>query len=500
MKYIQLIIILLFISYKISLSQEIESRLDSVFKANQLMGMSVVAVCDTGMMHAWHFGESDYQRHIPVTDSTIFRVASISKSITATALMILYDRGMFSLDDDAGTWLGFSLRNQHFPDVPVTIRMILTHTSSLTDGLGYAAFLNDSYSNNPPPVLQQLLVEGGSYYTPDMFSSYAPGTYFSYANINYGIAGTLVERISGVRFDRFCIEEIFQPLGIIASFVVTDLPNINNVAVLYRYYNDHWAEQADNYQGIMPEPRDLSMYITGTNALIFAPQGGLRISAKDLAKFMLMHINYGHLGNTRILSDSTAHLMQQPQWTYNGSNGNYYDGLFRSWTLGFHRTTNQWYADIVFPFTAMTGHPGEAYGLISDMYFDSESRTGVIFITNGSKNPYAWGNSSAYYLPEEQVFNIIYHEVAIPCTGTLVKTMPVPFLISPNPFNSHLNITSENGPILAIQIFDITGRNVYTYEGTQNSIILQPDKLQTGIYALKVKKHDGWHTAKIVRW
>ncbi len=211
--------------------------------------------------------------------------------------MKLYDQGLFKIDDDVSDYLGFTLRNPSYPDEIISFRKIVSHTSSLREGSGYFTFLSATYNNDPPPILESLLTPGGTYFTSDMFSSSkSPSSdYFSYANINFGIAGTLIERLSNRRFDIFCREEIFEPLGMTSSFNIQDLPNINNVAVLYRKTGQKWDPQADNYLGIMPEPRDLSAYIIGTNGVIFGPQGGLRTSANDLAKFMNMMMNGGDL-------------------------------------------------------------------------------------------------------------------------------------------------------------------------------------------------------------
>ena len=124
------------------------------------------------------------------------------------------------------SYLGFTLRNPTYPNDVITFRKILSHTSSLRDGTGYDSFLSATYNNNPPPSLQALLTASGSYYTSDMFSnSGSPSSnYFQYSNINFGVVGTLVERISNQRFDTFCRGKIFQPLGITGSFNIQDIP------------------------------------------------------------------------------------------------------------------------------------------------------------------------------------------------------------------------------------------------------------------------------------
>ena len=222
--------------------------------------MSVAVVKGDTIAFSKGYGLRDVGRTLPVNDSTVYRIASISKMITASALMILYEQGLFNLDDDVSSYLGFTLRNPNYPNDVITFRKILSHTSSLRDGTGYDSFLSATYNNNPPPALQSLLTSGGTYYSSNMFSSSrSPSSnYFEYSNINFGVVGTLVERISNQRFDIFCKEKIFLPLGISGSFNIQDIPNINNVSVLYRKSGSSWVPQTDNYLGVKPPPRNLS--------------------------------------------------------------------------------------------------------------------------------------------------------------------------------------------------------------------------------------------------
>lgn len=492
-----LFLITFFLSSELySQQSNLNSQLQQIKNTYNVVGMSVCVTKNNSLVYAGAFGLRDINRNLPVNDSTIYRIASISKYFTAVALMKLYQQGLFSLDEDVSTYLGYTLRNPYFPNDIITIRKILSHTASLRDGAGYSSFLNASYNQNPPPALQQLITPSGSFYTTDMFSSSkAPSNnYFTYANVNYGIIGTLVEKISGVRFDIFCRNNIFIPLGLTASFVINDLPNINNVAVLYRKTGGNWVPQADNYNGIMPPPRDLTNYVIGSNALIFAPQGGLRISAKDLSIFLRLMLNGGIYNGIRILNDTTVNLLHTPSWIFNGSNGNNYYGIFNTYGFGSHRTND------LLPNETLFGHPGEAYGLISDLYFSKIKNYGIIFITNGGQ----WGNGnySGWYNIEEDVFNACYNHL----DSFLVKT---PAEISniyefhleqnyPNPFNSEtyisFKIPSSNSGVsyfTELKIFDITGKEIYSlikkyllpglYKFKFNA-----SKLSSGIYFYKL--------------
>jgi CubicO group peptidase (beta-lactamase class C family) len=469
--------------------------LDSLRTTYGMAGMSVVIVKNGTVSFSRGYGTADIARQIAITDSTLYRIASISKCITATALMQLYEQGRFGLDEDVGRYLGFALRNPNFPSDSITFRGLLSHAASLRDGSGYDAFLSATYNATPPPPLQAVLVPGGTYYTANMWSNNrAPSSaYFTYANIDYGVIGTLVEKISGERFDTYCLNHILGPLGMTASFNIQDIPNINNVAVLYRKPGGVWTPQADNYHGTKPQPRDLSGYSLGTNGMIFAPQGGLRVSAADLARFMLAHMNGGVYNGTRILRDTTVTRMRTPVWTFTGSNGDNYYGIFNRYGLGLSTTAE------LLPGQTLIGHPGEAYGLISDLYFSSDRVYGIIFITNGgARDPWENGVYSGWYRAEEDVFQAVY-QFGIKDNTTGIRAepgQPAGFNLEqnyPNPFNptttinfsvpsgrdgpvNNMGFESWNLEVVSLKVYDLLGQEVAT---------LVHDRLPAGRYTVQ---------------
>jgi hypothetical protein len=100
--------------------------------------------------------------------------------------------------------------------------------------------------------------------------------------------------------------------------------------------------------------------------------------------------------------------MLDSHWDFDNNNGDTWENFFLSYGFGIHRTTNQESADIVFPDRCMQGHPGIAYGLLSDMYFDKTTKSGIVFITNGSKKKYEKGQSTTFYQVEEDIFSVVY--------------------------------------------------------------------------------------------
>lgn len=505
MKFRLIFLFLFFCRAEVSFAQNIQTELQGIFSKYKLMGMSVVGICKGKESFSYYEGLSDFDRNIPIDSNTKYRVASVSKSVTAIALMQLWQQGYFDLDDDVSTHLGFSLRNPYFPDVAITYRMLLSHTASLNDGNPYEAFLSDTYTQNPPPSLWELLSPSGSFYHSSMFLNQRPGTYFQYSNIAYGVIGTLIERISGKRFDVYCKEKIFQPLGIEASFNIQDFSNINQVATIYRYIGGNWVAQADHYAGLMPPPRDLSAYVIGSNGLIFAPQGGLRISAKDLGILGLLMLNKGIYKGQRTLNAQTVELMMSPQWTFNGSNGNTYGCLFNEWGLGLHITTNRTRCDVVFNGKKMTGHPGEAYGLISDWYFHLPSGEVVVFVTNGSETSYATSTQSAFYAVEQEVFEAVRKDFNAKCGTNAQQPAPIVshlsgealFQIFPNPTCKSLQIVFPEKMDVRLTLIDSFGKEVLSKHTFAQNYVLEIATLPKGLYVLEIYSAKGSQRSKI---
>ena len=227
-----------------------------------IVGLSAVAVKNGSVLWHTNFGLADIDRQLPVTDKTKFRIASISKTITTTALMQLWEKGKFKLDDDISSFLGWRIANPAFPDKPITFRQLLTHTSSLMDNANYDRFLKLTYDSagQAPDIREILNIDGACYNNGANFTTNAPGEKYLYCNLAFGLAGTLVEKISGQRFDIYCSKNILKPLGMNASFNVASLPDFNDIVVLYEIENDEFKPQADNLRGVRPENQVGSEY------------------------------------------------------------------------------------------------------------------------------------------------------------------------------------------------------------------------------------------------
>lgn len=393
-----------------------------------LSGLAAIVYCAGAIRYEGYFGHrfidpDDARRSLPVTPETKFRVASISKTVTALAVMQLVERGLLDLDADVSDVLGWRLRNPHWPDAPITPRMLLTHTSSLRDGEIYtfppAMALRDVFQPDSPYYKHGAHFAGRSIHV-----DHAPGRFFSYCNLGFGVLGTLIECLTGERFDRYVDHHVLAPLGVDASFNVCSLSadGLRNLAVLYRRQRDGewdasapWCAQVDDVRGVRPpEPNGLDAYQPGANGTILSPQGGLRISARDLVEVMKVFTHGGQGRFQRILQPETVAQMLTEQWRFDPArgNGDPYAGLMRAFGLGIHHLTNApsdgyGASDRLLAGSSprLWGHMGDAYGLLSAMWFDPAQDAGFVYVIGGvGRDPETYkGEYSAFYRWEEAI-------------------------------------------------------------------------------------------------
>jgi CubicO group peptidase (beta-lactamase class C family) len=349
-------------------SKTLSRMLDSIAESHSIVGLSVAIVRPESLLFSYAHGQAQLGRAAAMTDTTYVRIASVSKVLTAVALLQLHEKGKFKLDDDVSKALGFTFRNPYFPDVPITYRHLLQHTSSLLSDeqqpVPYYVLWRD-----PAVALQDVLSKNGKRYHDSVYyalwAKEAPGTKFAYSNLGYALLGTLVEIHSGERFDQYCKTHIFKPLGLACSFNLQDIPP-EKLAYPYRLIDGKWTAQTDSAS----KPFALDSYAVGSNALLFSPQGGLRISTRELATLAQVFLNRGKLRETQILSE--GQLLQMEKDSLKTGNP-----AFQKYAIGLHHTNN------VLKGIEMTGHPGQAYGLLSGWYYTRQHGIGIAVIITG---------------------------------------------------------------------------------------------------------------------
>lgn len=322
------------------------------------VGVAYAVVKEGEIVKTGALGYKNKETKEPLRADHLFRIASISKSFTATALMQLVEKKSISLDDDFGDLVGFPIRNPLFPDQVITLRMVLSHTSSINDVNGY--FNLDVI--NPAKNAQWK----------KSYSSYAPGTQYAYCNLNFNMAGAVIERLTGVRFDSYIKAQLLDPLGIEGGYWVDALDK-NRFADLYEYDSklDSFVVQPAAYN---PRSEEIAAYKMGYSTPVFSPTGGMKISATDLAKYMIMHMQYGKAQGKRFLKAKTAKTMQSKLSEKEG----YGLALKEVETLISNKR--------------LVGHTGSAYGLYSSMFFSPDEKFGIVVITTGAILKYDQGH------------------------------------------------------------------------------------------------------------
>ncbi|WP_417450936.1 serine hydrolase [Kordiimonas sp.] len=403
--------------------------------APEVSGLQVVVLKDgkTVFDYAGGLARTDGGKAVALTPEHKVRVASISKLVATIGLLRLVETGAAELDSDVSDYLGFPLRNPNFPDDKITLRMLLSHTSSIRDGSYYWLKEGEDFQAFFQPGGKHY--DGGAHFAGG--KGKAPGDYFTYANLNFGIIAGVIERVSGQRFDIYMHENVLAPLGLNASYNVCDVTaqNPDTMATLFRKRSDDgtwqpegdWVPQLDSsrfscFYGMEPIGRSdapdtlLDGYIPGQNPTLFSPQGGLRASARDLAEVATFLMNGGVTKDGKHLLDpQTISEMVQPVWLYDAGteNGNTTgedvnpDGpskrLMTAYGLSVHIVDlKEW--GLSGETRYLAGHLGDAYGLMGQFWIDFYTNTALVALMTGTANdPSAGGGTSPLYRAEEEV-------------------------------------------------------------------------------------------------
>ncbi|HEX9947990.1 MAG TPA: serine hydrolase domain-containing protein [Allosphingosinicella sp.] len=325
------------------------------------------------------------------------RIASISKLVVALGAMRLVEQGKLDLDEDVSKHLGWKLRNPAFPDRPITLRLLLSHRSSLRDGINYALPLGTSV---------EKAVEA-----PEAWDKEHPaGSFFRYSNLGFPVVASVMERATGERFDRLMERLVLRPLDLDACFNWTTCSGaaVARAGVLYA---PDGTVVRDDLKGARPPcpvvPAadggcDLSAYSLGSNGALFSPQGGLRISVRDLAKVGGLLLRQGRLPDgSRFLREERMAEMESLHWRFDGDNGDTEGSFYCGYGLAVQILAQCAPKDD--PFAdgkPRLGHAGDAYGLRSGLWIDRATGRGIAYFATGLGDDPPRGRS-AYRAIEE---------------------------------------------------------------------------------------------------
>lgn len=330
--------------------------LDRIFRNHHTVGGAVIVARDGEIVYEHYYGYTSRTDREPVTEETYFRLASVTKLVTAIRVMQLAEEGVLDLDRDISDYLGYQVRNPYYRKVPITLRMLMTHTSSLDPHGGY---------QNTRRTLSELIA-----YDPCRKCNWydeKPGTVYRYSNFGAGVIGSLLEAVTGRTIQDTVEEGVFIPMDITAAYAPCLLPDPENVPVLYNA-DGTVADSRDKSLGKEWEddPNPETHYRTNVGSLWMLPA--------DLCRLGIMLCDGGTWNGERILEAGTVEEMTAEQ---KGK-----DGIRAGTPYGLCVQQEQ----SLLPDRTVYGHQGLSDGVLCNLYFEPETRLVVVVCSNGCHN------------------------------------------------------------------------------------------------------------------
>lgn len=435
-------------------AQSLIEQIDSIRKAKNIAGISACVVKEGRLV--WR-GECGYARtdlQKPVKPESMFMLASISKTFTTVAALKAYEMGLVTLDEPVDTFLGYPVKNPAHPDVPITLRQLLTHSSSIQDNWDIMGNYFYEIGADTPITLDSCVrnyfTPGGEYYDGGNFYDYPPNQEYNYANMGFALIGAIVEKTSGVPFNVFCRTHIFNPLCM---------------------ENTGWfLSEIDSSQIAYPTTYEDGEYYPELFTFADYPDGQVFTTATSLAKFMYAVSQNGLFNQTQLLADTLFQRALSKQFEV--------PDFIQGW--GFY--------GIEIPGDTLWGHDGGETGVSTEMYFSKNKQTGVIVLANGDD---VYGD----------VFNLLFiaadtmeteDKPLIDCDLATARTplakTETPLRVYPNPAAGYVNISGAFSTTAPMILIDSKGASVKeVYPETSDGVTkIATDGLAAGVYTLKI--------------
>lgn len=334
---------------------QLDSLVSQKMSESSIVGLGAAIIVNKKLVWAKGFGYADKENKKPFTNNTIINIASISKTFTGVCLMRAVEDHQISLDDDINKYLPFKVVNPNFPSEKITLRHIATHTSSLADRYPFYDSTYHYGGNSPLDLgtfLKDYFTPEEKYYAKENFLNKKPGTYRDYSNIAAGLAGYIVEIITGKKLNEYSKKHILKPLKMKNTGWFLSEVNLANHSKLY-------LKQGDTLKPIQ-------WYSIPTY-----PDGGVRTSVSELATFFIALLNEGEYNGVRILKKESAREMQRFQFDTSNKPENVNLAKLNS---GIFWATKQGASKI--------GHAGTDLGVKTEMLANLTKDVGVILFTN----------------------------------------------------------------------------------------------------------------------
>ena len=262
-----------------------------------LPGLSIAVISDQDIVWSKGYGFSDLEQRIPATPSTVYRIGSITKLFTSTAILQLRDAGKLRLDDPVSLHIPWFEVPNPSPDAPeITILQLLTHTSGLSREADFPYWTDHVF-----PTRDELAAS-----VPEQLALNPPESTYHYSNLGMSLLGEIVTRVSGQPWAEYVQTHILDPLAMESS------SSAPGEALLERLATAYLIEDGDGNREVM------EYYDAGA----IAPAGAIVSTVEDLGRFASLQFRDGPAGGSQILKGSTLREMHRPHW------------LYPSWTAG----------------------------------------------------------------------------------------------------------------------------------------------------------------------
>lgn len=321
----------------------------------QLPGLAIGIVYDGELIWTKGYGYSDVASKTPTTPATLYRIGSITKLFTATAVMQLRDAGKLRLDDPVAQHLPWFKIQSAFEEAPeITVRHLLTHTAGLPREAAFPYWTTHEFPSREE-VREAL---------PGQSAIYPPADRYKYSNLGMTLLGEIVAEVSGMPYAEYVARHLFAPLGMTST---TAAPT-----------EEHHRRRATSYLRRMPDGSRATFDYYDTEAI--GPAANIVSSVEDLARFAAFHLGDGRAGGEEtVLKGSTLREMQRPHWVYS------------SWAggrgLGFGISQRKG--------TTIVSHGGWIGGNRSHLLLVPSQDLGVVAITNADDgNPYFFSSEA----------------------------------------------------------------------------------------------------------
>ncbi len=320
------------------------------FRERNIVGGAVVIMKDGEVLYSYDYGYKKASKREEVTLDTCFHAASVTKMVSAVGLMQLLEDYDIPLDTPVKEIVDIPLVNPAFPDADITIRQVLSHTSS---------FMQNHYLT---PDWTKIGKHNGYFSTEN-----APGTAYEYANMNGGLIGAMIEAISGKSVNEYMQRRVFVPLKINAAYHAALLPDPTDVS-------DQLQKNGKTFRTAEKEFETFKDYDDSCFPALHTDitSGSLYISVNGLVRIVQLLQNGGELEGVRLLTEDSVKLMMSPQHLVEGSSVTGESPYGLCITTVDDLPGGTWY-----------GHQGMWQGLSSNAYFQPDTGLCIAVIANG---------------------------------------------------------------------------------------------------------------------